>query len=247
MMAWLLIRACMVTLGIVAITQIVSFAIGLCTGEPFTLFTAFRNTVALAVTALPASMFAFWQSDQLKGALAALDEAHKDLEEKSRHDAMTGFLNREAFFERLKHFRRRTDQGALLLIDADHFKSINDTYGHLVGDEALKLIADAIGSSIRDEDLSGRIGGEEFCIFLPNADVADAHRISERVRYKVEKTDFYPDPGIRHRLTVSIGVAFIHVDQTISQVMRRADLCLYKAKEEGRNRIVMGQPIGLVA
>ena len=143
---------------------------------------------------------------------------------------MTGFLNREAFFERLKHCRRKTDQGALLLIDADHFKSINDTYGHLVGDEALKLIAEAIGSSIRDQDLSGRIGGEEFCIFLPGADAADAHRISERIRHRGEKTDFYPDPGIRHGLTVSIGVAFVHPYQTVSQVMRRADLCLYKAK-----------------
>ncbi len=112
--------------------------------------------------AWPASAYTFWQSDRLKAAHrdlarahAQLAAAHRRLADKARRDDMTGMLNRESFFAALEHSRRRSDRGALLIIDADHFKAINDSYGHLTGDEALLLIAAAIKDACAPATFSG--------------------------------------------------------------------------------------------
>ena len=118
---------------------------------------------------------------------------------------MTGMLNRESFFAALDGSRRKSDRGALLIIDADHFKTINDSYGHLTGDDALLLIASAIERGVRSGDVLGRIGGEEFGAFLVGATEQEAKRVAERIRREVELIRFRPVDERTVPLTVSIG------------------------------------------
>lgn len=196
------------------------------------------------VIAGPASAFTFWQSDRLKAAHrelarthAQLAAAHRRLAEKASRDEMTGMLNREAFFERLEQSRRKSDRGALLIIDADNFKRINDSYGHLTGDSALRLIAGAIARGVREGDMVGRIGGEEFAVLLADTDATAAGTVAERIRAEVEKVHFQPDGERRLPLSVSIGGATCPAGGLTSEVMRRADQALYDAKNSGRNRV----------
>lgn len=175
---------------------------------------------------------------QLAIAHAELEEAYTRLAEKSLHDEMTGLLNRESFFAALKNNRRRTDSGAFLIVDADNFKYINDTHGHQQGDVALLLISDAIRRSVREDDLAGRIGGEEFAAFLPGATVDEAMLVAERIRVSVEELRFHPGEGKYLPLSVSIGVARLRPDVPMPEIMREADLRLYEAKRRGRNRVV---------
>jgi diguanylate cyclase (GGDEF)-like protein len=160
---------------------------------------------------------------------------------------MTGFLNRESFFAVLDGSRRKSDRGALLLIDADHFKKINDSFGHLVGDEALVAIAGAIGRGVRRGDTVGRIGGEEFAAFLPGAGDGDAARVAERIRREVEAVRFLPAGCGAVPLTVSIGGAPCVPDAGVSDLMRVADRRLYEAKRRGRNRAFLGQDMPAAA
>jgi diguanylate cyclase (GGDEF)-like protein len=175
---------------------------------------------------------------QLADTHAELTEAYARLAEKSRHDEMTGLLNRESFFGALKNTRRRNDAGALLVIDADNFKYINDTHGHQQGDVALLLISDAIRRAVREDDLVGRIGGEEFAAFLPGASDEDAMLVAERMRISVEELRFHPGEGKYLPLSISIGASRLRPHVTWSEMMREADLRLYEAKRRGRNRVV---------
>lgn len=202
--------------------------------------------------AFPAGLHTLWQKKRLREALgdlrhahdelaethAQLAEAHARLSEKSRHDDMTGLLNRETFFASLKQARRRTDTGVLLIIDADNFKFINDTYGHQEGDVALLLMAEAIAGSVRDGDLVGRIGGEEFAAFLTGVDADEALFVAERIRLSVEAIRFSPTDGTYLPLSVSIGAARLRPHVSWSDVMREADRRLYEAKRRGRNRVI---------
>lgn len=238
----ILLKAMLVTLGVIAVSQIVSIAGRHAAGRPFTLFVFMMNSILPLMTALPASLVIFWQNAKLKRALADLSEAHAKLADRSAHDTMTGLLNREAFLEALSHARQSGDNGALLVIDVDYFKRVNDTFGHQAGDKALALIATAIRSSIRDEDIAGRIGGEEFCVFLPDTPRDHALHIAERIRSAVLATSFYPETSDRYQLTVSIGGVMTTSGQGLPNLMRRADVCLYEAKERGRNTIVFSEP-----
>lgn len=176
--------------------------------------------------------------DELADAHMQLAEAHARLSEKARHDDMTGLLNRETFFATLKNTRRRTDSGVLLIIDADNFKYINDTHGHPQGDAALLLIAEAIRNGVRDGDLVGRIGGEEFAAFLGGIDAEEAMIVAERIRLNVEALRFSPGDGKYLPLSVSIGAARLRPHVSWSEMMREADRRLYEAKRRGRNRVV---------
>ena len=192
--------------------------------------------------AWPASALTFWQSDRLRSAHrdlarahAELAAAHRRLEEKASRDEMTGMLNRESFFAALEGSRRRANRGALLIIDADHFKKINDSFGHLTGDTALLAIAAAISRAIRSGDILGRIGGEEFGAFLAGATDQEAKRVAERIRREVELIRFQPCDERVVPLTVSIGGTTCAPDATVSDLMRAADKRLYEAKNGGRN------------
>lgn len=196
-------------------------------------------------TAFPGSAYVFHQSARLKAthaqlanAHAQLAEAHCRLAEKASRDHMTGMLNRESFFARLDGSRRKEDRGFLLIVDADHFKNINDTFGHLAGDDALLEIASAITRALRVGDTVGRIGGEEFGVLLAGADEEEAKAIAERIRGEVEAIAFRP-LGARVHLSVSIGGAPCAADADVTDLMRLADARLYAAKNAGRNRAVM--------
>lgn len=208
------------------------------------------------VIAFPASVHFFLQKQRLASALDALTETHNRLEaahaelaqaharlsEKARHDDMTGLLNRESFFTAIRTTRRRNDAGILLIVDADHFKYINDTHGHAQGDVALLMIAEAIRGGVRAGDPVGRIGGEEFAAFLAGAEREEALLVAERIRLGVEALRFSPGDGKYLPLSVSIGAAHLRPHLSLSQTMREADSRLYEAKARGRNRVVFDAP-----
>ncbi len=129
---------------------------------------------------------------------------------------------------------------AVLMIDVDHFKSVNDQYGHGNGDVALKLIAETLRNNVRAFDSLARYGGEEFVVVMPGSDPDDASGASERLRYAIEQIVFEPTPGHRHILSVSIGVACSSDElNTPEHLLQTADLALYDAKRNGRNRVVI--------
>ncbi len=168
--------------------------------------------------------------------------AEEKLQAYASTDSLTAVLNRGAFTTRVDSYLRNTRAddvpiyGALLVIDADHFKQVNDCYGHDVGDEALRLIADAIKGLLRGPDIVGRMGGEEFGVFLPGATAEQAQSVAERIRHAVSNVEFRPG-GERRPLSVSVGGAIFADRIGFSQLYRIADQRLYAAKDAGRNRV----------
>jgi diguanylate cyclase (GGDEF)-like protein len=176
------------------------------------------------------------------GKLRELAIAHQRLTVYASTDALTGILNRAAFSTLVDAYLREVrgsdepKRGAMLVIDADNFKSVNDTFGHDRGDEALKMIAAGIKATLRSPDLVGRLGGEEFGVFLPGAELAQAAAVAERIRKSVYETDFMPG-DTRHRLSVSVGGAAFEKAIEFHDLFRFADQQLYAAKQAGRNRV----------
>lgn len=123
------------------------------------------------------------------------------------------------------------------MIDVDHFKAVNDIHGHAAGDQALRLIAGALADTAGEKGSVARFGGEEFCIFLSNADPSEGQETAEGVRRRIGKIAFSRG-GVRHRLTVSVGVAALEPGVTIETAVSAADAALYEAKADGRNRVV---------
>ena len=173
---------------------------------------------------------------------------HARLVQDSRTDSKTGLLNaatweRQATAELARAVRTRTAL-AIALLDIDRFKAINDTYGHLVGDQVLKEIARTLASQLRDYDLAGRFGGEEFSLLLPQTRSVDAIRIAERIRSGIAALSVIAPGtagGERVQVTVSIGVAALDIgtERTFSQLMSAADAALYRAKNCGRDQVQM--------
>jgi diguanylate cyclase (GGDEF)-like protein len=174
--------------------------------------------------------------------------SHVQLVSESRTDSKTGLLNaatwdREATAEVARAVRTRSPL-AIALLDIDKFKVINDTYGHLVGDEVLKEVANALNSLLRDYDLAGRFGGEEFSVLLPQTRAADALRIAERVRANIAGLSIIA-PGAtgaeRVHVTVSIGVTALDSGshRELAELMAAADAALYRAKADGRDQVQM--------
>ena len=155
-------------------------------------------------------------------------------------DPLTGLPNRAAWSERLviEHVRSQQVNTGLLLaiLDLDHFKSINDTYGHQAGDKVLKIIANVLRKGLRGDDFIARFGGEEFALLMPGSDLAGGTRLLERLRAAVEQCPFH-FKGERVTITMSAGVAVFKPGENASQVLKRADQALYRAKEAGRNQI----------
>lgn len=154
-------------------------------------------------------------------------------------DGLTACLNRNAFAAQV-NARVTAEQraGALLIVDADHFKRINDRFGHQAGDAALELIADTLRTAVRAGDIVGRLGGEEFGIFLPSIDSVAAARVAERVRMAVADIAFIAG-GKRHQLHVSIGGVVFDGSASFETLFSQADDRLYYAKQNGRNRTAM--------
>ncbi len=159
-------------------------------------------------------------------------------------DGMTGLHNYRFFrlriHEELARTRRDGGHISLLILDVDHFKNYNDTLGHPAGDEVLREVSQILKRSVRDSDVVARYGGEEFAVILSGTDRGGAHVLAERIRQKVEKTDFFKEeiqPG--GQLTISVGIATFPNDAvTEDELIERADKALYHAKNSGRNRVV---------
>jgi diguanylate cyclase (GGDEF)-like protein len=172
-------------------------------------------------------------------------EERRKLEEQLREvatiDGLTRVLNRSAFLAAGEHeldrLRRTGRPLAVIMLDADHFKTINDRFGHAAGDATLKAVVKGCQSIVRVRDIVGRLGGEEFAIVLPGASLSAARRIAERLRDEIARTTiWFGDSPIR--VTVSLGVAVAGAaDQSIEQVLVRADTAMYRAKADGRNRV----------
>lgn len=177
--------------------------------------------------------------------------ANRRLDELASLDGLTGCLNRRAFtacverhLEQIPH-DANAPGGAFIMVDADHFKAVNDRFGHDKGDEALQLIAGAIRSVLREGDALGRLGGEEFGIHLPHSGRQAAVDVAERVRAAVAAVGFAPG-GRRHPLSVSVGCVHYREPAGFGELFVIADRRLYKAKRTGRNRIVVDEPPPLV-
>jgi diguanylate cyclase (GGDEF)-like protein len=176
------------------------------------------------------------------GAFCDTSRHMAELEELASRDSLTGTANRRHFEHlaglELDHARRMGRSFAVLALDIDHFKRINDTWGHAAGDEALKAFANACRLSLREYDILGRLGGEEFAVALPNTGPDGARVIAERLRAAVEELVVRPAKGELFDLTVSIGVAQLReTDLSVDTVLDRADQALYRAKHGGRNRV----------
>jgi diguanylate cyclase (GGDEF)-like protein len=160
----------------------------------------------------------------------------------ARTDPKTGLLNAAAWQEEAEReivrARREHRSLAILIADLDHFKQVNDHYGHLVGDRVLGVVANALQAGLRPYDFLGRFGGEEFTVVLPNADGVEAARIAERLRRDVAMTLLELDGGRTVRMTVSIGIAVLDRHGTdLTDLLAAADVALYGAKAAGRNRV----------
>ncbi len=168
--------------------------------------------------------------------------AHANLQQIAALDALTGMYNRRFGMTRLHEEFNRSQRSqtplGLIMMDLDYFKSINDNYGHLVGDRVLSQIGQAARQVLREEDLMVRYGGEEFLFILPAASPADAYKIAERIRQSVEKMDI-KDGDVCLHLTASFGVSACS-DEPIKeaeQLLQHADEALYRAKQQGRNQV----------
>lgn len=173
-------------------------------------------------------------------ALAALEAAQQDLIRQARTDFLTGAANRQHFMETAERawLRAQRDHApiSILMIDIDHFKRVNDTYGHLAGDDVLRAFAAVCCDTLRPSDLFGRLGGEEFAAVLPRADLPGAQEAAERLRAAVAGLETEAG-GLRLRITISIGVAQSTGDDRLDDAIARADAALYAAKQAGRNRV----------
>lgn len=187
----------------------------------------------------------------LLSKLRELSLAHHELMTVASIDSLTLCLNRRAFTALVDGYLEKVARqqspasGALLVVDVDHFKAVNDNFGHETGDEALKLIAGTIRTAVREFDLVGRLGGEEFGIFLPGLDPARTEIAADRIRLAVTMAGFRPR-GENHPLSVSIGGATFANGASFADLYRRADERLYAAKKAGRDRVDI-EPVSLLA
>ncbi|MFW6387481.1 MAG: GGDEF domain-containing protein, partial [Thermodesulfobacteriota bacterium] len=186
-----------------------------------------------------------WRNRHLMQLHRELLHAHRQLEEKSRElkrlsitDPLTGLYNRlkiETSFEyEWQRMQRYSGNLSIILLDIDHFKDVNDTYGHSAGDRVLCGIADTLRQRVRKNDIAGRWGGEEFMLVLPHTTLCEAAALAEDLRHEITRLDFAPVPP----QSASFGVATVHPEDDGPGVFQRADRALYRAKDEGRNKVV---------
>jgi diguanylate cyclase (GGDEF)-like protein/PAS domain S-box-containing protein len=171
-------------------------------------------------------------------------ELAQRLEHEARTDCLTGLSNRRHFLElatqELARVRRYRSPLTLAMLDVDHFKTINDTYGHEIGDKVLIELADICRRALREPDVVGRIGGEEFAILFPQTACDQAYEIAERLRMAIAAAEIPIEHGLPVHFTVSLGItSFAESDTNIDMLLSRADKALYEAKHNGRNRVVI--------
>ena len=181
--------------------------------------------------------------EELQKTAKELEDVRKNLHEvqmEARTDSLTGLNNRLAFDEKVKEemerFKRYKIPCSIAMIDIDHFKNLNDTYGHTIGDKALVHVSKELVKNLRKIDFAARYGGEEFAIILPSTAIKDAAIVIEKIRQEIFDTDFLiKDKSVE--ITVSGGVKEFCDEDTIAHVIEKADQALYLAKNSGRNQV----------
>ncbi len=166
---------------------------------------------------------------------------HEEIYRLMTFDGLTGAHNKRFFHEALERevsrCKRYARELSLILFDIDHFKKVNDTYGHIAGDAVLRQLAALVRANIRREDIFSRVGGEEFAIIVPETVATDASAVADKIRSLVEATEMTFD-AISIPVTVSLGVAGMDANETSESLYAKADALLYRAKQSGRNRVV---------
>ena len=219
---------------------------------PCTLWLLFQPSsmqVGVAIAVLVFSSFVVSATRKLSGALETafrltrqMERAHTISTRAAQTDELTGLMNRRAFFEHAQvlYEQCRHNQQPLcaLMMDMDHFKEINDTYGHQAGDQVLRQIGGVISASFRQADVYGRLGGEEFAVLLPNTSLETAQAIAEQLIKAIAGLASEPVQGV----SASLGVASTHAqDQDLHGLMNTADKALYRAKAQGRNQVAVAE------
>lgn len=201
----------------------------------------------LLVVLVTITLMTLLNEDLKKKMVLQLERTQKKLELLSTMDPLTNIYNRRYFFDRaqveLDLSQSNHGQVAILLLDIDHFKRTNDTYGHFVGDQVLCGTVALCGASLRKADILSRFGGEEFIILLPQTNASEAMLIADRIRGVIETTPIKTDSGPL-LITVSIGmtVSSIYIPDLLRELIRQADTALYLAKNYGRNQVVRWAP-----
>ncbi len=184
------------------------------------------------------------QFDRVRHEVDRVQKENEDLSHKLQLDPLTGAFNRRAYEERLAaewdRFKRYRRVYSVVMLDVDHFKKVNDTYGHQVGDACLREIVNRIKPVLRRNDLLARYGGEEFVVLLPEVEAAQGREVAEKIRREIDLTEFMVR-GKGLPVTISLGVSQVRPDDAgRNDVVDRADRALYAAKEGGRNRVEVG-------
>jgi diguanylate cyclase (GGDEF)-like protein len=172
----------------------------------------------------------------------------RELERQARFDFLTGLLNRRYFIELAKmellRLKRNSGKLSLIMFDIDYFKQINDTHGHNTGDQVLKRVAHICHETVREIDIVGRLGGEEFVVLLPQTDKHQAFSIAERLRLAIVEQELKTDDGKEVHFTASFGVVTLNSDEIrhekaimIDDILIKVDKAMYQAKENGRNNV----------
>lgn len=181
---------------------------------------------------------------QIQNQIKDLEEAHKKLKLLASTDDMTKLYNRRYFHQVSTHTldlaKREENELAIIMLDIDNFKNINDTYGHKVGDDVIIKLASILKTTQRKSDISCRYGGEEFVVLLPKTNIDEAKIVAENLRKKIENISLFIDDERKIASTASFGVSQVDVkhESNIDAALKRADDALYKAKQNGKNRVV---------
>jgi diguanylate cyclase len=179
-----------------------------------------------------------------KREINQLQENLETVRHESLTDPLTSLANRKFFDQALQEAISEAvsdnESMSLLMTDIDHFKTFNDTYGHLTGDQVLRLVALSVKQNVKGQDIAARYGGEEFAIILPNTVLRSAATVADHIRRAVMSKELMKRSTGEHlgRITISIGVATLRRDDSVQSLIGRADACLYAAKRAGRNRVI---------
>lgn len=218
---------------------------------PCTLWMAAQPSAVQRGMALAALLFAAGVARAVHGLAQSMEtalrlthelkHAHQVATQAAMTDELTGLKNRRAFFERAEQLfsycKRQQQPVSVVVLDIDLFKQINDTHGHQIGDEVLRCVGALLQSTFRESDVSGRIGGEEFALMLPEASAEEADRIAQELREAIQALNVRDAAGQRLAVSASLGVACARGDESLLGAINRADKAMYFAKSHGRNRV----------
>jgi diguanylate cyclase (GGDEF)-like protein len=197
--------------------------------RPDVLLPVLMAGVGVALAALLGALVLFWSRN----------ERMQELQRLADHDSQTGLKNRRRFEEDLRielaRSRREGNRGALLMLDLDEFKAVNDSLGHPIGDRVIEEVAGVLARRTRETDILARIGGDEFAIVLPNCDAGEARAVADTITAAIREN--VPEAGGVPQITASIGVALFGADTSLDSVLASADAAMYAAKEAGRDEV----------